>query len=113
MEANLKIDELWGGWKESEKSPTDIGTIEMIVRRPQVDEREEVAESITRNLSAARRLREHDVDADQVPALVFRPDFFMAQSNATLKKLGSQEISLHCKWQIGSKETCRRTLAMT
>lgn len=45
MEANLKIDKLWSGWEQSEKSPKDVGTIEMIVRRPQADEREEVQQA--------------------------------------------------------------------
>ena len=45
MEANLKIDELWSEWEQSEKSPKDMGTVEMIVRRPQVDVREEVKEA--------------------------------------------------------------------
>ncbi len=45
------------------------------------DEREDIANSLARNLSAARRLRELPVDADQVPALVFRPDFFYAAAH--------------------------------
>ncbi len=39
-------------------------------------EREEVAKSVDRIRSAARQLRSIPVDADTVPALVFRPDFF-------------------------------------
>lgn len=45
MEANLKTDELWSGWETLEKSPTDVGTIEMIVRRPEREEREEVQQA--------------------------------------------------------------------
>ncbi len=40
------------------------------------EEREDVASSLARILDSGRRLREVPVDADQVPALVFRPDFF-------------------------------------
>lgn len=45
MEANLTLGELWTGWEQLEPSPTDIGTIEMMIRRPNVDEREEVEEA--------------------------------------------------------------------
>ncbi|MEC8555231.1 MAG: amidase [Planctomycetota bacterium] len=45
------------------------------------EEREDVASAIGGTLRSAQRLREQPVDADSVPALVFRPDFFYRQTN--------------------------------
>ena len=45
------------------------------------EEREDVASAIGSTLRSAQRLREQPVDADTVPALVFRPDFFYQQTN--------------------------------
>lgn len=42
------------------------------------NQREEVAEALAENLNRAHALRETPIDADTVPALVFRPDFFYA-----------------------------------
>lgn len=43
------------------------------------EEREDVARSIRQFLASGKSLREQEVDADQVPALVFRPDFIYQQ----------------------------------
>lgn len=43
------------------------------------EEREDVARSIRQTLVSGQRLREQEVDADQAPALVFRPDFIYEQ----------------------------------
>ncbi|MEM7476854.1 MAG: amidase [Planctomycetota bacterium] len=45
------------------------------------EERDEVARALRRNLLSAERLRETLVDADTVPAFVFRPDFFYQQAS--------------------------------
>lgn len=45
MEAKLTLDELWTGWEQIDPSPTETGTIKMIVRRPEVEKREEVQEA--------------------------------------------------------------------
>ena len=42
MQATLTFDDLEAGWQQTEKSPQDMGTVEMIVRRPKPDEREEM-----------------------------------------------------------------------
>jgi len=46
MEVKLNIEDLWSGWEALEKSPKDVGTVEMIVCRPDRDEREEVQEAV-------------------------------------------------------------------
>ena len=45
MEAQMTLDQLWDGWHQLETSPQDVGSIEMMIRRPDVDEREEVQEA--------------------------------------------------------------------
>ncbi len=42
MQATLTFEDLEAGWRETEKSPRDMGTVEMIVRRPQPEAREEL-----------------------------------------------------------------------
>ena len=42
MQATLTFEDLEAGWRETEKSPRDLGTVEMIVRRPQPEAREEL-----------------------------------------------------------------------
>lgn len=42
MQAALTFDDLEAGWRETEKSPRDMGTVEMIVRRPKPEAREEL-----------------------------------------------------------------------
>lgn len=42
MQATLTFEDLEAGWRETEKSPLDMGTVEMIVRRPQPEAREEM-----------------------------------------------------------------------
>lgn len=61
------------------------------------DERESVARAVGRNLIAAERLRQHPVDADTVPALVFRPDFFYGQVDETSQMDGA---SVQVGWSI-------------
>ena len=46
MEVKLNIEDLLSGWEALEKSPKDVGTVEMLVLRPERDEREEVQEAI-------------------------------------------------------------------
>lgn len=41
-QVNLTFDQLMDGWATLEASPTESGTVDMIVRRPAVDERQEV-----------------------------------------------------------------------
>ena len=65
-------------------------------------EREEVAKSVDRIRSAARQLRSIPVDADTVPALVFRPDFFYevadrAEEPGQSPQLKSPE-QVHVSW---------------
>ena len=43
MQANLSYEELEAGWARLEPSPLDDGSVEMIVRRPARDQREELA----------------------------------------------------------------------
>ena len=45
MEVKLTLGELWNGWEQLDPSPTDVGTVDMIVRRPQTEEREEVEQA--------------------------------------------------------------------
>ena len=42
MQAALTLDDLEAGWRQTEKSPQDMGTVEMIVRRPKPEAREEL-----------------------------------------------------------------------
>lgn len=42
MEATLTFEDLEAGWRKTEKSPQDLGAVEMIVRRPKPEEREEM-----------------------------------------------------------------------
>lgn len=42
MQATLTFEDLEARWQRTEKSPQDMGTVEMIVRRPKPDEREEL-----------------------------------------------------------------------
>lgn len=42
MQATLTFEDLEAGWRETEKSPQDMGAVEMIVRRPKPEEREEL-----------------------------------------------------------------------
>ena len=42
MQATLTFEDLEASWRETEKSPRDLGTVEMIVRRPQPEAREEL-----------------------------------------------------------------------
>ena len=43
MQATVTIEDLEAGWQRTEDSPQDMGTVEMIVRRPKPEEREELA----------------------------------------------------------------------
>lgn len=45
-------------------------------------QREQIVDSLRRNLQNARKLRGTPVDADTLPSLVFRPDFFYAQAHS-------------------------------
>ena len=42
MQATLTIADLEASWRQTEKSPQDMGAVEMIVRRPKPEEREEL-----------------------------------------------------------------------
>jgi len=42
METKLTFDALRERWKHLDPSPVDIGTVDMIVRRPDIDQREEL-----------------------------------------------------------------------
>ena len=42
MQATMTFADLEAGWRQTEKSPQDMGTVEMIVRRPKPEEREEL-----------------------------------------------------------------------
>ena len=42
MQAALTYADLDAGWQQTEKSPQDMGTVDMIVRRPKPEEREEL-----------------------------------------------------------------------
>jgi Asp-tRNA(Asn)/Glu-tRNA(Gln) amidotransferase A subunit family amidase len=64
-------------------------------------ERESVAESIQGNLAAGRRLRAIPVDADTVPALVFRPDFFYDQAKAAKPQPEAPKF-VHVYWSVDS-----------
>mgnify|MGYP002079548127 CR=1 FL=1 len=45
------------------------------------EQREELTSAVERTLQSMQRLRETPIDADTVPAVVFRPDYFYAQAN--------------------------------
>ena len=45
MEARLTFDALSQSWERLDPSPADIGTVDMIVRRPDIDQREELQEA--------------------------------------------------------------------
>ena len=45
MEARLTFDALSESWERLDPSPVDIGTVDMIVRRPAMDQREELQEA--------------------------------------------------------------------
>ncbi len=62
-------------------------------------DRESLAKRMERNLKSGERLRALPVDADTVPVLVFRPDFFYQQAAST-SKLGEQ--SIHVAWSAKS-----------
>lgn len=42
MQATLTFADLEAGWRDTEQSPQDMGTVEMIVRRPKPEAREEL-----------------------------------------------------------------------
>ncbi len=42
MQATVSVEDLEAGWRKTEKSPQDLGAVEMIVRRPKPEEREEM-----------------------------------------------------------------------
>ncbi len=42
MQATLTFADLEAGWRQTEKSPQDMGTVEMIVRRPKPEAREQL-----------------------------------------------------------------------
>ncbi len=42
MQATLTVADLEASWQQTEKSPQDMGVVEMIVRRPKPEEREEL-----------------------------------------------------------------------
>ena len=42
MQATLTLADLEASWQQTEKSPQDMGAVEMIVRRPKPEEREEL-----------------------------------------------------------------------
>ncbi|MFN3190194.1 MAG: amidase [Aureliella sp.] len=54
------------------------------------DERESVARSLSRHWRRAEQLRRVPVDADTVPAFVFRPDFFYQQADAKSEEANPQ-----------------------
>lgn len=58
--------------------------------------REDVAKSIEDSLESAKKLRATPVDADTVPVLVFRPDFFYQQANPKSSPGGVPHV--HAAW---------------
>jgi Asp-tRNA(Asn)/Glu-tRNA(Gln) amidotransferase A subunit family amidase len=64
------------------------------------EEREEVAEAVGQTLASARRLREVPIDADTVPALIFRPDFFYATAHAENAGDSVAHQGLHVGWAL-------------
>lgn len=63
------------------------------------EERQDVASSIESQLRAAEVLRAKPIDADTVPAFVFRPDFFYALANEDgAKHDDGQQVS----WSLGN-----------
>lgn len=56
--------------------------------------REDVAKSIEDSLESAKKLRAMPVDADTVPVLVFRPDFFYQQANPKSNPGGEAQVNV-------------------
>lgn len=75
-------------------------TIEMIKEAEWISDielsdqqREGIARSLENNQRSARKLRESEVDADTVPALVFRPDFFYAAGKLNENRKATTQVS--------------------
>ncbi len=64
------------------------------------EQRQSVAQAMERALADARRLRKQEIDADTVPALVFRPDFFYAQAD---EPAAGRSQPVHLRWSRPSK----------
>lgn len=60
------------------------------------EDRTRIAQAVTENLKDAGQLRETQVDADTVPALVFRPDFFYQQTKSA--DVGEDNQGVHVAW---------------
>ena len=61
------------------------------------EEREDVARSIRQIILSGKRLRESTVDADQFPALVFRPDFFYSQVHQDRDEISRPKLNVSWK----------------
>ncbi len=67
------------------------------------EQRSEVAAAMESNLAAARRLREFAVDVDEVPAVVFRPDFFYRQAKSSDEYPGAPSVrrpGINVAWSV-------------
>lgn len=69
------------------------------------EEREDVARSIARNLASAEQLRSRKVDADEVPALVFRPDFFYASAHDHQGVVAGNPSGIQVGWSAQAART--------
>lgn len=67
------------------------------------DERESVARAVRGNLRSGQILRETPVDADTVPALVFRPDFFYSQVESTPEVAAATPTQL--SWSVSESSS--------
>ncbi len=80
------------------------------------EEREDVAESVQGTLASARRLREIPVDADTVPALVFRPDFFYqaaGNSGEPQHDIRGARPAVHVAWSLKGRAAWQRAGTMS
>ncbi len=68
-------------------------------------QRASVAEALEDNLQAARKLRELQIDVDEVPALVFRPDLFYRQANGSRESAEQPvppKVEVNVAWSVQS-----------
>ncbi|MCR9293572.1 MAG: amidase family protein, partial [bacterium] len=79
------------------------------------EQREQVADAVDGILRSGERLREIPVDADTVPALTFRPDFFYEQAEAKRQGQVSAQVpaQVQVSWSVEGSLAAVRPRSVT
>ncbi len=64
------------------------------------EDRESIADALTRSLASAERLRAIPIDADTVPSVVFRPDFFYAAAGGKTPPASTSAANQRVAWSV-------------